>query len=128
MKFGSFLRKGVHFLNDTLGKALKFAPGIRTGAKALDQLGVGGGNLSSMADRAIQFGDRANRSLTEFEEMTPDQQAKRLGTFAGDRVGGLLGQGLERLGGDPTISRSAGRGLGQLGGNFLSQGLQRFFG
>lgn len=128
MRFGNIFRRGVHFLGDTLGKALSFAPGIRTGAKALDQLGVGGGRLGGFVDRAIGMGERAQRSLREFGEMTPAQQSKRLGSLAGKFGGSLLGQGLERAGADRGQARAVGRGLGQLGGNFLSQGLQRLLG
>jgi hypothetical protein len=128
MRFGNMFRRGIHFLGDTLGKALSFAPGIKMGAKALDTLGVGGGRLGGMVDRGFGIAEKAQRSLREFGEMTPGQQAKRLGGLAGKFGGSLLGQGLERVGAERGQARAVGRGLGQLGGNFLSQGLQRLLG
>ena len=118
-------RRATHFLGDTLGKALRFAPAIKQGAKALDSLGVGGGRLGGFVDRAVDIGGKAQRSISEFGEMTPRQQAQRLGGLAGKFGGSLLGQGLERVGAQRGQAQSVGRGLGQLGGNFLSQGLQR---
>lgn len=118
MRFGNMFRRGVHFLTDSLGKALSLAPGIKTGAKALDQLGVGGGRLGGFVDRAVGLGQKAHDSLSQFGEMTPDQQAKRLGNLAGKGLSNLFAQ-----------SSGGGRpGLGQFGGNFMSQGLQRLLG
>lgn len=126
MRFGNMFRRGVHFLTDTLGKALSLAPGIRTGAKALDQLGVGGGRIGGFVDRGLNLAGKAERSLREFGEMTPEKQSKRLGELAGRGLSSLFGQAGSRLGGAEAMK--VGRGLGQLGGNFMSQGLQRLLG
>ena len=127
MRFGNMFRRATHFLTDTLGKALSHGGAVRGIAKGLDQLGVGGGRLGGFVDKGLGLAEKAHRSLTEFGEMTPAGQSKRLGDLAGRGLSSLFGQAASRLGGGPEAMR-VGRGLGQLGGNFMSQGLQRLLG
>ena len=128
MRFGNMFRRAVSFLGDGLQKIHKFANPIRGVAKALDTLGVGGGRLGGFVEKGLGLADVGSRSLKEFEEMTPKKQAERLGALAGEKGGMILGQGLERAGTTPGLGMGIGRGLGQLGGKFMSQGLQRLFG
>lgn len=128
MRFGNLLNTATSFLTDTLGKVNKFAEPIRGVARAIDQLGIGGGRVGRFVNKGLGFADKAQRSLTEFGEMSPAQKAERLGSLAGRAGGSLLGQGLERLGAGGGQAREVGRGLGQIGGGFLSQGLQRLLG
>ena len=127
MRFGNMFRKGIHFLTDSLGKALSYGGAIKGVAKGLDQLGVGGGRLGGYVDTGLDLAGKAQRSLREFGEMTPGQQSKRLGELAGRGLSSVFGMASDRLGGG-SQGRAVGRGLGQMGGNFMSQGLQRLLG
>ena len=120
-------RRAMSFLGDNLAKVHKYANPIRGMAKALDTLGVGGGRLGGFVERGLGLADAGSRSLKEFQEMTPKQQSGRIGSLVGDAGGKILGEGLSKLGADPRVSQGIGRGLGQLGGSFLSSGLQRLF-
>lgn len=120
-------RKATHFLTDTLGKALSHGGAIRGIAKGLDQLGVGGGRLGGFVDKGLGLAEKAHRSLGEFGEMTPKQQAGRLGSLAGKGLSTMFGMAANRMGGGPEAMK-VGRGLGQMGGNFMTQGLQRLLG
>ena len=121
-------RRAMSFLGDSLGKVNKYASPIRTVGKALDSLGVGGGRIGGFLERGLGLADAGARSLKEFGEMTPEQQSKRLGALAGAAGGGLIDKGLRGLGADPRLSSGISRGLGQLGGSFLSGGLRRLLG
>lgn len=121
------LNKGVHFLTDTLGKVNGMSGGIRGIAKGLDQMGVGGGRIGGFVNRGLDFAGKAERSLREFGGMSPAQKSKRLGNLAGRGLSSVFGQANDRLGGG-AAGAAVGRGLGQMGGNFISQGLSRLLG
>lgn len=119
MRFGNVFRKAIGFLGDGANKLMRFSQPIRGAAKAFDSLGIAS-PVSGFVDKGLGVLQRGAEGLKAFGEMSPKQQAERIGSLAGEKAGQLIGKGL----GDQGL----GRGIGQMGGNFLSQGLQRLLG
>ena len=122
--FGSMFRSAVGFLTDKLGKFLQNGDHIRGAAKAMDSLGVGGGRLGGLVDKGFGLA----RSAKQFLSKSPKGMAEAIGRAAAAPLGSLVERGAKRIGSPEDIARKAGQGIGQLGGQFLSQGLQRILG
>lgn len=118
------LRSATGFLTNGLGQFLRNGDHIRGAAKALDGLGVGGGRLGGMVDRGFNLARQAQQFLSK----GPAGMAAAAGRAAARGIGGLVQRGATRIGAPEDIARRAGQGIGQLGGQFISQGLSRLLG
>lgn len=119
--FGSVFRTATGFLKDGLSKFLRNGDHIRGAAKALDSLGVGGGRLGGMVNKGFSLARGAQQLLSK----GPMGIADAAGRAIGRGVGGLIERTATKLGAPDDLAKRASQGIGQLGGSFLSQGLQR---
>lgn len=117
-------RSATGFLKDGLSKFLRNGDSIRGAAKMLDGLGVGGGRLGGMLNKGFSLA----RGAQQFLSKGPAGMAQAAGRAAARGLGGLVQRGATKIGAPEDIARRAGQGIGQLGGQFLSQGLQRLLG
>lgn len=93
MKFGTYFRKGVDFLRDTLQKLNSFAPAVKNISKGVGMLGVGGARLADYANRGLDLVKKTTEVVEPFSRLSPEEQAKKLGQAAG----GFATSALQRL-------------------------------